>query len=141
MVFSSLIVRSLLLSNLNINSKYQNSILSARFIKVSLFITILISADLRVNDTAPAVCKDLSLSTVQCDLPLCPFPNDTKLSGLDTLYSKSNLTTKNLTRLVGEIIQFQCADPSKLGDLYIQSFGTFQVPAVFPVSGTCNLFC
>jgi hypothetical protein len=68
--------------------------------------------DPNLNDTAPTTCKELSLSNIECNLPFCPFPNDTKASGLDTLKSKSKLLTSDITRKVGTQIQYQCLNPS-----------------------------
>jgi len=67
--------------------------------------------DPSINDTAPAQCIDLSLTQIECNLPLCPFPNDTKASGLDTSISTSKLLSSNSTRKNGTQVQFQCTTP------------------------------
>jgi len=71
-------------------------------------------SDPSVNDTAPTVCQELSLSDIECNLPFCPFPNDTKASGLDTSNSKSMLLTTNVTRRAGAQIQYQCLNLSNI---------------------------
>ncbi len=71
-------------------------------------------SDPTVNDTSPTICKELSLSEIECNLPFCPFPNDTKASGLDISASKSKLLTINITRKAGTEIQYQCLNPSKI---------------------------
>ncbi len=58
-------------------------------------------------------CSQLSLSSIECNLPLCPNPNDTLASGLDTLLSNAILLTLNTSRKVGEQIQFRCSTPGK----------------------------
>ena len=52
-----------------------------------------------------------TVAQVQCDLPLCPVPEDIKASGLDAASSKSQLLTSNVTRKAGTQLQYRCVTP------------------------------
>jgi hypothetical protein len=69
--------------------------------------------DPTVNDTSLSVCSDLMLTAIECNLPLCPMPNDTIASALDTSISVSKLLANSTNRKNGTQIQFQCTTPCK----------------------------
>ena len=61
--------------------------------------------------TTPTSCRELSLLSIECNLPLCPVANDTTASGLKTADSKSKLLTSNFTTKVGSQITYKCETP------------------------------
>ena len=66
-----------------------------------------------VNDSRTVTCHDLQLTTLECNLPFCPDPNDNVTSGLNTNFTKSRLLTADVIRKNGTQIQFECANTSK----------------------------
>ena len=69
--------------------------------------------DPKANDSSFTVCRDLNLMNIECNLPFCPMPNDTKVSGLDATKSMSKLSTTNVSVKAGAYLQYNCLDPSK----------------------------
>ena len=86
-------------------------------------------------------CSDLSLSAIECNLPLCPFPNDTLTSGLDTIATNSTLLTANSSMKAGTQIQFKCSAPRKCTIEMVVFLWSVLIQLLTFESLVTNLFC